>query len=126
MAAPTPPEPKFNAPGLALAAAIKSLIEFQPRCGGVTSTRTVPDATSGFRAYRPEILETIPWDRLRSPGYSFLVEVLYWASRSGPTRVHEVPIVFTERRLGQSKMGLREIVLGASNLLRLRARLWRP
>ena len=71
------------------------------------------DCTSGFRAYRPEVLETIPWDRLRSPGYSFLVEVLYWASRRDGTRVREVPIVFTERRLGQSKMGLREIVRGA-------------
>ena len=83
------------------------------------------DCTSGFRAYRPEALRAIPWEHLHSPGYSFLVEVLYWASRPPETRVREVPIVFTERRLGQSKMGLREIVLGAANLLRLRARLWR-
>jgi hypothetical protein len=39
-------------------------------------------------------------------------------------RIAEVPIVFTERRLGQSKMGVREIVQGAWNLLRLRFQLW--
>jgi hypothetical protein len=82
------------------------------------------DCTSGFRAYRPDVLESTPWERLHSPGYSFLVEVLYWGSRRPDVRIEEVPIVFTERRLGESKMGLREIVQGASNLLRLRAQLW--
>jgi dolichol-phosphate mannosyltransferase len=82
------------------------------------------DCTSGFRAYRREVLESIPWGGLHSPGYSFLVEVLYWASRRASLRIREVPIVFTERRLGKSKMGLREIVLGATNLLKLRLQLW--
>lgn len=81
------------------------------------------DCTSGFRVYRREALADIPWARLRSPGYSFLVEVLYWATRSGRSGLREVPICFTERRLGRSKMGLREIVWGAANLLRLRAEL---
>lgn len=81
------------------------------------------DCTSGFRAYRREALADIPWTRLRSPGYSFLVEVLYWVVRSGPAGLREVPICFTERRHGRSKMGLREIVWGAANLLRLRAEL---
>jgi dolichol-phosphate mannosyltransferase len=81
------------------------------------------DCTSGFRVYRREALAEIPWARLRSPGYSFLVEVLYWATRSGRSGLREVPICFTERRLGRSKMGLREIVWGAANLLRLRAEL---
>ena len=82
------------------------------------------DCTSGFRAYRPDVLESTPWEKLHSPGYSFLVEVLYWGSRRPDVQIVEVPIVFTERRLGQSKMGLREIVQGAANLLRLRAQLW--
>lgn len=81
------------------------------------------DCTSGFRAYRSAALVHVPWDGLRSPGYSFLVEVLYWALRAGHARLREVPICFTERRLGRSKMGLREIVWGASNLLRLRVEL---
>jgi glycosyltransferase involved in cell wall biosynthesis len=78
------------------------------------------DCTSGFRAYRRDLLQAIPWDRLHSTGYSFLVEVLYWASLSPAVRVSEVPICFTERRLGQSKMGLGEILWGAANLLKLR------
>ena len=81
------------------------------------------DCTSGFRAYRPHVLATIPWERLHSPGYSFLVEVLYWATRTPGARTAEVPICFTERRQGRSKMGWREIVLGAANLLKLRLQL---
>ena len=81
------------------------------------------DCTSGFRAYRRQVLEGIPWDRLHSPGYSFLVEVLYWASRGGGRRVAEVPICFTDRKWGKSKMGPREIVFGAANLLKLRLQL---
>jgi dolichol-phosphate mannosyltransferase len=82
------------------------------------------DCTSGFRAYRRRALEAVPWDGLHSPGYSFLVEVLYWASRSSHARVREVPICFTERRAGTSKMGWREIVAGAGNLLKLRLALF--
>lgn len=78
------------------------------------------DCTSGFRAYRRNALEAVPWDRLHSPGYSFLVEVLYWASRASHARVREVPICFTERRAGTSKMGWREIFAGAGNLIKLR------
>lgn len=81
------------------------------------------DCTSGFRVYRRGVLEAIPWGRLHSTGYSFLVEVLYWAARSREVRVHEAPICFTERRLGQSKMGLGEILWGAANLLKLRLQL---
>lgn len=78
------------------------------------------DCTSGFRCYRRRALHAVPWDRLHSTGYSFLVEVLYWASRSPEARVREVPIRFTERRAGRSKMGWREIVAGATNLIKLR------
>lgn len=81
------------------------------------------DCTSGFRAYRREVLERIPSTSLHSPGYSFLVEILYWASRHPGLRLREIPICFSERREGKSKMGLREIVWGASNLLKLRAQL---
>lgn len=81
------------------------------------------DCTSGFRAYRRQVLEGIPWKSLHSPGYSFLVELLYWATRQGGLRVAEVPICFTDRRHGQSKMGLRQIMTGALNLLKLRLQL---
>jgi len=78
------------------------------------------DGTSGFRAYRREVLLGIPWQGLHSAGYSFLVEVLYWAARKGKAKIREVPICFTERRAGRSKMGLHEILWGAGNLLKLR------
>lgn len=83
------------------------------------------DCTSGFRAYRREVLEGIPWAGLHSTGYSFLVEVLYWATHPAGRRVREVPIRFVDRQAGRSKMGLRQIVFGAANLLRLRLQLLR-
>jgi dolichol-phosphate mannosyltransferase len=81
------------------------------------------DCTSGFRAYKRRALEGIPWPGLHSPGYSFLVEVLYWVARRPSLAIREVPICFTERRAGRSKMGLHEILWGASNLLKLRLQL---
>lgn len=61
------------------------------------------DCTSGYRGYRREVLETILGFHLTSRGYSFLLELLFWAHASGH-RIVEVPIVFSERRRGQSKM----------------------
>jgi glycosyltransferase involved in cell wall biosynthesis len=85
----------------------------------------VSDCTSGFRLYRAEVLESIPWARVSSTGYSFLVESLYWALRQDGARVTEVPICFVDRVRGQSKMGAREVFHGVINLLRLRADLFR-
>lgn len=61
------------------------------------------DCTAGFRAWRRRALELLPLERIASDGYSFQVEMLYEAVRAGCTVV-EVPIVFTERRQGQSKL----------------------
>jgi dolichol-phosphate mannosyltransferase len=85
----------------------------------------VHDCTSGFRLYRRHILENIPWHRVRSIGYSFLVETLYWATHQDGMAVSEVPICFTNRVLGESKLGLREAVQGMSNLLLLKRELRR-
>ncbi len=63
----------------------------------------VHDATSGFRAYRRAAIEAILQSRIDSQGYSFLVEILYRAWRRG-MRIVEVPIIYSERREGQSKM----------------------
>jgi len=84
----------------------------------------VHDCTSGFRAYRRDVVEAIPWGRLHSTGYSFLVEILYWSARAG-RRVREVPITYVDRTRGQSKMGVRQIVFGAANLIKLRLELAR-
>jgi glycosyltransferase involved in cell wall biosynthesis len=82
------------------------------------------DCTSGFRAYRREALVGVPWDRLHSTGYSFLVELLHWTTRASGRRVCEVPIWFVDRKHGKSKMGLRQVFVGASDLLKLRAQMF--
>jgi dolichol-phosphate mannosyltransferase len=67
---------------------------------------SVTDCTSGFRCWRREALERIPLDRMVSNGYAFIVEMLFEASRRG-CRIGEVPIIFIERRQGQSKVSAR-------------------
>jgi len=61
------------------------------------------DATGGFRAYRREVLETLDLDTVASQGYCFQVDLAHLAWQAG-WRVVEVPITFTERVQGQSKM----------------------
>ena len=60
------------------------------------------DCTSGFRAYRVDALKKVAFDRISSTGYAFLPELLFALDQ---VRVAEVPICYTERRIGQSKMG---------------------
>jgi dolichol-phosphate mannosyltransferase len=61
------------------------------------------DCTSGFRCWRRESLARLPLQRFVSDGYAFLVEMLYEAMGAG-CRIGEVPIIYVERREGQSKM----------------------
>jgi dolichol-phosphate mannosyltransferase len=61
------------------------------------------DVTAGFKCYHRRVLEAIDLRRVKSNGYSFQVEMKYRAWRKG-FRLVEVPIVFTERTEGQSKM----------------------
>jgi dolichol-phosphate mannosyltransferase len=61
------------------------------------------DCTSGFRCCRREALARLPLDKMVSDGYAFLVEMLYDAAQNG-CRIGEVPIIFVERRVGQSKL----------------------
>lgn len=61
------------------------------------------DATGGYRAYRMPVLDAINVETVASTGYSFQVELAWRAYRQGH-RVTEVPITFTERELGVSKM----------------------
>jgi dolichol-phosphate mannosyltransferase len=77
----------------------------------------VHDATAGYRAYRREVLEALPVSAVASNGYCFQVEMAHRTWREG-FRVVEVPITFTERASGVSKMSQR-IVLEA--LLRVAA-----
>jgi dolichol-phosphate mannosyltransferase len=84
--------------------------------GGCFYARTVlgvpvRDLTGGFKCFRRKVLEALPLERIASRGYAFQIETTYRALRAG-FRVAEVPIVFSERRAGGSKMS-RRIVLEA-------------
>ncbi len=68
----------------------------------------VVDATGGFNGFRREVAEAVGLDRIRSNGYSFQIELKYRAWRKGFS-LGEVPIVFTERDSGESKMSGRII-----------------
>lgn len=64
------------------------------------------DVTTGYRMWKKNALQGIPLDRIRSNGYVFLVEMAYVAYLMG-YRITEVPIHFSDRRWGKSKMSFR-------------------
>jgi dolichol-phosphate mannosyltransferase len=83
----------------------------------------VADPTGGFKCFRRRVLETIDLDAVGAGGYAFQIEMTYRAKRAG-FRVVELPITFSDRQVGRSKMS-RKIVLEALwrvPLLRLRVR----
>jgi dolichol-phosphate mannosyltransferase len=69
------------------------------------------DLTAGFVVIRREVLEATNLDRIRANGYAFQIEMKYLAWKKG-FKLTEIPIVFTERVMGSSKMNKR-IVLEA-------------
>jgi dolichol-phosphate mannosyltransferase len=86
----------------------------------------IHDLTGGFKCFRRVVLENIGLERISTKGYAFQIETTYRAARAG-FRIVEVPIVFSEREAGGSKMS-RGIVLEAMAKvpeLRLRAALGR-
>ncbi len=69
----------------------------------------VKDCTAGYKCYRRELLAALDLDRINLQGYAFQIETVYQTIRGGFT-VGEVPIVFPDRRLGQSKMSSHIVV----------------
>lgn len=61
------------------------------------------DTTAGFKCYRRDVLETIELDKIRFKGYAFQIEMKFTAWKCG-FRIKEVPIIFSNRELGVSKM----------------------
>ena len=84
----------------------------------------IRDLTGGFKCFRREVLEAIPLDEVAAAGYGFQVEMTYRAVLLG-FRVTEVPIVFSERVHGVSKMHRRIVIEAATLVPRLRLRLGR-
>lgn len=84
----------------------------------------VRDLTGGFKCFRREVLEAIPLHEVTAAGYGFQVEMTYRAILSG-FRVVEVPITFSERSAGRSKMSGGIVAEAAVLVPRLRRRLRR-
>jgi len=64
---------------------------------------TIRDTTAGFACYRKNVLETMDLDKIKFTGYAFQIEMKYTATKLG-FNVKEVPIIFTDRTAGESKM----------------------
>ena len=78
----------------------------------------VHDATAGFMCYRREVLEKINLDRIKFVGYAFQIEMKY-RSYAKKFELYEVPIIFTDRARGQSKMSgaiIKEAIFGVISL----------
>jgi dolichol-phosphate mannosyltransferase len=74
----------------------------------------IRDTTAGFKCYRRKVLETINMDKVRFVGYAFQIEMKFSAWKYG-FKIKEVPIIFTDRTKGQSKMSsgiFKEAILG--------------
>jgi dolichol-phosphate mannosyltransferase len=92
--------------------------------GGSLFARTVlglgpRDLTGGFKAWRSTTLASVPFDGVHAGGYVFQIEMTFRASRLG-ARIREIPIIFRDRRVGQSKMSRRIVVEALVVVVQLR------
>ncbi|MFD2601708.1 polyprenol monophosphomannose synthase [Flavobacterium suzhouense] len=75
---------------------------------------TIRDATAGFICYKRKVLESVNLDRIKFVGYAFQIEMKYRAYANG-FNIVEVPIIFTDRTKGESKMSnaiIKEAIFG--------------
>jgi len=79
----------------------------------------IKDLTGGFKCFRRLVLESVDLSRVRSDGYGFQIEMNYKAWRKG-FRIKEIPIMFVDRRAGESKMNRRIVWEAAWMVWRLR------
>lgn len=78
----------------------------------------IHDATAGFVCYTREVLETIDLEKIRFKGYAFQIEMKFTAYTLG-FNIREVPIIFTDRTLGTSKMSkgiIKEAIFGVMTM----------
>jgi dolichol-phosphate mannosyltransferase len=79
------------------------------------------DCTAGFRCYRRGVLQAIDLDSIRSNGYSFLIEMIFYVQRRGFS-IGETPIIFEDRRRGTSKISQSEVLRALQTVERLSVR----
>lgn len=100
----------------------RRLLSFGANTFARTTLRLTPhDCTGAYRCYSRRILAALDFETVRSHGYSALIELL-WHFRKAGHRIHEVPITFADRELGQSKISRSEITRALTTVLRLRFR----
>jgi dolichol-phosphate mannosyltransferase len=85
----------------------------------------IRDCTAGFKCYTRKVLETIDLDDIRFIGYAFQIEMKYTAKRLGFNLV-EVPITFTDRQFGESKMSMGIFKEAFWGVLKMRFKKIRP
>jgi dolichol-phosphate mannosyltransferase len=83
----------------------------------------VRDTSGAFRCYRVSLLRQLDFTQVLSRGYSFQEEILFWCRRTGG-RLTETPIVFEDRRYGQSKIHYGEAASALRIIARLGLRAW--
>jgi dolichol-phosphate mannosyltransferase len=79
---------------------------------------SIRDTTAGFMCYKAEVLKAMDLDRIKFTGYAFQIEMKFTAHKMG-YKIKEVPIIFTDRTLGESKMSsgiFKEAVFGVISL----------
>ncbi|MDY6403779.1 MAG: polyprenol monophosphomannose synthase [Bacteroidales bacterium] len=84
----------------------------------------VCDATAGFVCYTRKLLERIDFDKVQFVGYAFQIEMKYTAWKLG-YKIKEVPIIFTDRVLGQSKMSMKIFKEAFFGIFSLKFRNWK-
>jgi dolichol-phosphate mannosyltransferase len=83
----------------------------------------IRDATAGFKCYRRRVLETIKLDKIKFVGYAFQIEMKFSAWKHG-FKLKEVPIIFTDRARGQSKMSIRIFREAIFGVIQMKIRSW--
>ena len=83
----------------------------------------IHDTTAGFVCYRKQVLEKIPLDKVKFIGYAFQIEMKFAAWKLG-FKIIEVPIIFTDRTLGQSKMSVGIFKEGFLGVIQMTIRSW--
>lgn len=84
----------------------------------------VYDATAGFVCYTRKVLERMNFDKVQFVGYAFQIEMKYTATKLG-YKIAEVPIIFTDRVLGTSKMSMKIFKEAFFGVFSLRFRNWK-
>jgi dolichol-phosphate mannosyltransferase len=77
------------------------------------------DVTGGFRCYHKKIFDKVDLNKIKSTGYSFQEEILYYIEKAG-FKIKEIPISFIDRKRGKSKLHFKEITDLLKNVIRLR------